>query len=150
VKNHLLKITSLGLVAVALALAPALTHAQDATTNAPAQTTPAPAPKKHNSLPFHGKVSAVDTGAETVTVGTLTLNITSTTRISNATNGEPAILSDIAVGENISGSYLTDPSGQLNAKTIHIGTKPGKHKKKKPAPADNPAASTNSVAPATN
>ena len=145
-KNHLAKITSFGLVAIALTLAPAITRAQDATNApAPAQSTP----KKHGGLPFHGKVSAVDTAKETLTVGKLTLSITSLTKITNATNGAPAILDDISVGENISGSYLTDDSGQLNAKTIHIGSKAGgkggKAKKKKPAPAEG-GASTNAPA----
>jgi hypothetical protein len=98
VKKHLVKITSFGLIAAVLALAPGILSAQDTTTtNAPAQTTPKKA--KKYSLRFHGKVSAVDAGAETLTVRTLTLKITSTTRIVNATNGEPAILTDISVGE---------------------------------------------------
>lgn len=129
-KNHLVKLTSLGLVTLTLTLAAAVSHAQEAT-NTPVQSTPAP--KKHRALPFHGTVSAVDTGAETLTVGNLTLNITSTTRITNATNGVPAILADITVGETVSGSYLNDTNGQLNAKSIHIGTKAGKHKKKRVA-----------------
>lgn len=142
-KKHLVKITLFGLVAAVLALAPGILSAQDATTNAPAQTAPKKA-KKH-SLTFHGKVSAVDAGAETLTVRTLTLNITSTTKIVNATNGEPAILTDIVVGENVSGSYLKDTNGQLNAKSIYIGGKMGKSKKKKADSSDtdsnsNPAA----------
>ena len=144
-KNHLVKITSFGLVALALALAPALVHAQDTATNAPAQT----APKKHGGLPFHGKVSAVDAGAETLTVGKLTLNITSLTKITNTTNSAPAILSDIAVGEYISGSYLKDDSGQLNAKTIHIGAKAGKGKHKKKAASSDDSTSTNALAAVT-
>lgn len=131
---------SFGLVAIVVALAPTTSPAQDAT-NAPAQTTT----KKHGSRPFHGKVSAIDTGAETLTVGKLTLNITSATKITNATNGVPAILSDITVGESISGSYLKDDNGQLNAKSIHIGTRAGKDRKKKAASSDS-ATSTNSVA----
>jgi hypothetical protein len=138
VKNHLAKITAFGLVAAALALVPSISRSQDAssTTNAPAQTPPK---KHHGAIPFHGKVVAVDTSAETLTVGKLILNVTSTTKISNATNGEPAILSDIIVGENVGGSYKKDAAGQLNAQTIHIGVKA---KKKK---ADDSSNSTNSV-----
>jgi hypothetical protein len=104
VKNHIAKITAFGLVAAALAVVPTISRSQDAssTTNAPAQTPPK---KHHGAIPFHGKVVAVDASAETLTVGKLTLNITSTTKISNATNGEPAILSDIIVGETVGGSY---------------------------------------------
>jgi hypothetical protein len=145
VKKYLAKITAFGLIAAVLALTPGVLSAQDATTtNAPAQSTPKKA-KKH-SLTFHGKVSAVDVGTETLTVHTLKFNITSTTRIMNATNGEPAILSDITVGENVSGSYLKDTNGQLNAKSIYIG---GKSKKKKAASSDTGSntnsSSTNSV-----
>lgn len=138
VKNHIAKITAFGLVAAALALVPSISRSQDAssTTNAPAQTPPK---KHHGAIPFHGKVVAVDTSAETLTVGKLILNITSTTKISNATNGEPAILSDIVVGENVGGSYKKDAAGQLNAQTIHIGIKA---KKKK---SDDSGTSTNSV-----
>ena len=65
-KSHIVKTTLLGLVAVALTITPTLSRAQDAT-NAPSAT----APKKHSGyIPFHGAVTAVDTGAETVTVGT--------------------------------------------------------------------------------
>lgn len=138
VKNHIAKITAFGLVAAALALVPTISRSQDAsgTTNAPAQTPPK---KHHGAIPFHGKVVAIDTSAETLKVGKLILNITSTTKISNATNGEPAILSDIVVGENVGGSYKKDADGQLNAQTIHIGVKA---KKKKSV---DSSTSTNSV-----
>jgi len=139
-KNHITKIAVFGLVAAALAFSPALSLAQDET-NAPAQTA---APKKHKATPFRGNVAAVDTSAETLTVGTLVLTISSTTKISNTTNGEPAILSDIAVGQYISGSYTKDSAGNLTAKTIHIGKKAGKGKKHK-SPADDSGATTNSV-----
>jgi hypothetical protein len=143
VKNYLIKIISSGLIAFALALSPATIRAQDPT-NTPTETAPA-TPEKHGGLPFHGKVSAVDTGAETVTVGNLTLNITSSTKITNATNGVPAILSDITVGESVSGSYLRDDNGQFCAKSIHIGTKAHKTKKKKKAISADGSAATNSV-----
>lgn len=138
VKNHIAKITAFGLVAAALALVPTISRSQDAssTTNAPTQTPPR---KHHGAISFHGKVVAVDTSADTLTVGKLTLNVTSTTKISNATNGEPAILSDIIVGETVGGSYKKDAAGQLNAQTIHIGVKARKKK------SDDSSTSTNSV-----
>jgi hypothetical protein len=139
-KKQITKIALFGLIAAALAITPSLSLAQNET-NAPAQT---PVPKKHKATPFHGSVAAVDNSAETLTVGTLVLTIASTTKISNTTNGEPAILSDIAVGQYVSGSYLKDSEGNLTAKTIHIGKKAGKGKKHK-APADDGGASTNSV-----
>jgi hypothetical protein len=135
-KSHIVKTTLLGLVAVALTLTPTLSRSQDAT-NAPAATTP----KKHSGyVPFHGAVTAVDAGAETLTVGKLTINITSTTKIINMTNNAPATLSDVAVGGTVSGSYVKDADGKLNAHSLHIGSKA--HSKKKPYTANT---STNSV-----
>jgi hypothetical protein len=127
-----------------LALAPGILSAQDATTNAPSQATPKKSKKHTPTLAFHGKVSAVDVGAETLTVRTLILNITSATRIRNATNGEPATLSDISVGENVSGAYLKGTNGQLTARSIYIGVRSGKSQKKKVAP-NATGSSTNSV-----
>lgn len=140
-KNQIAKITLLGIVAAALALTPTLSPAQD-DTNAPAAQTP---PKKHKATPFHGNVAAVDTGAQTLTVGTLVISISSKTKISNATNGEPAILSDISVGEYVSGSYTKDSDGNLKARIIHIGKKAGSGKKKKHS-SDESGSTTNSVA----
>jgi hypothetical protein len=135
-KIQIAKIAMFGLVAAALALTPTLSQAQDAT-NAPAQTT---APKKHRATPFHGKVAAVDTSAQTLTVGTLALEITSKTKISNAATGEAAILSDITVGEYVSGSYTKDSDGNLKARVIHIGKKA-----KKAAASSDAGSTTNSV-----
>jgi hypothetical protein len=117
-KNQIAKITWFGLVAAALALTPTFSYAQDAT-NAPTGQTPAP--KKHKSTPFHGKVDAVDASAQTLTAGTLTITITSKTKISNTATGEPAVLSDITVGEFVSGAYKKSSDGTLQATTIHIG-----------------------------
>ncbi|HWY31692.1 MAG TPA: DUF5666 domain-containing protein [Candidatus Acidoferrum sp.] len=125
-KNQIAKITLFGLVAAALALTPTFSYAQDAT-NAPAAQTPTP--KKHKVTPFHGKVDAVDASAQTLTVGTLTISITSKTKISNTASGEPAMLSDITVGEFVSGAYKKSKDGTLQATTIHIGKKAAKTKK---------------------
>lgn len=106
------------IVAAALIAAPSALRAQDTgATNSPAATAPA---KKHG-VPFHGKAAAVDTAAMTVTVGTKTFNIASDTKITK--DGKPATLSDITVGETISGSSKKDAAGKLNATVIHIGEK---------------------------
>jgi hypothetical protein len=137
-KNQIAKITLFGLVAAALALTPTFSFAQDAT-NAPAAQPPAP--KKHKFTPFHGKVDAVDASAQTLTVGTLTITITSKTKISNTATGEPAVLSDITAGEFVSGAYKKAKDGTLEASTIHIGKKA--HKTSKPASEEG--GSTNAV-----
>ncbi len=140
-KSNLVKTLSLGLVAVALTLVPTISHAADQT-NAPAAT-----PKKSGYIPFHGVATAVDKNAETLTVGKQVFNIASTTKITYATNNAPALLSDITVGEKVSGSYVKDASGKLNAHSIHIGTKNKEMtkpaKKKKATTSDS--TSTNSV-----
>jgi hypothetical protein len=120
-------ITTLSLFAAALVAMPVLSRAQDS--NAPAspdQTAPAK-PKKHNP-PFNGKLSAVDTNAKTLTVGTLTLQVTPATKITK--DGQPATLSDGVVGQPVSGSYKKTADGTLNAVTVHFGVKSGEKQKK--------------------
>jgi hypothetical protein len=132
-KKQIIKTALLSLLASALVALPAVGRAQDQTTDTNA---PAPAMTPAKKTPFHGKAAAVDTAAMTLTVGTLVINVTSDTKISK--NGKPAILSDILVGDLVSGSYKKGDDGKLNASTIRDGIK----KKKKPAATD---ASTNSV-----
>jgi Domain of unknown function (DUF5666) len=116
-KRQILKITMLSLFAAAIVAAPALLRAQDAGTNAPAASTP----KHRHGAPFHGVVSALDANAMTLTVGKLTVQVTSETKITK--DGKPATLADGAVGEPVSGYYKKDADGKLNAATIHFGGK---------------------------
>jgi hypothetical protein len=121
--KNISKITVLSLFTAALVAMPVLSRAE--VTNAPAATnqTTQPKPKKNN-LPFHGNLKAVDTGAKTLTVGTLTLQITSDTKITK--DGQPATLSDGVVGTPVGGSYTKTADGKLNAVTVHFGAKPRK------------------------
>jgi len=116
-KNNIAKITLFSLVAAALVAVPCISRAEDST-NTPAAT--APAPKKH-SLTFHGKVATVDATAMCFTVGTMTINVTSETKIKK--DGEPATFSDITVGETIAGAYKKDDAGKINATSLRIGEK---------------------------
>ena len=135
-------IVKISLFAVAIVAAPALSHAQDTTNQAPAatsdQTTPAPV-KKHKSLVFKGTVTSIDTNAMTLTVETRTFAITSETKITK--DGQPATLGDGVAGEPVAGAYKKADDGTLNATTVHFGAKGGKKKKDAAAPA--PAATTN-------
>lgn len=113
--------TLYAIVVAALIAAPAAIRAE----NAPAGKSnsaeaAAPAAKKH-TLPFHGKVAAVDAKAMTIKVGKMTLNITSETKINK--NGKPAIFSDISVGEVVRGSYRKDGDGKMNVTLIQVGPK---------------------------
>jgi hypothetical protein len=130
-KRQILKITTLSLFAVAILAAPALSLAQDTSTNAPA----ASAPKHKHGAPFHGAVTALDANAMTLTVGKLTVQVTSETKITK--DGKPATLADGVVGEPVSGYYKKDADGKLSATTIHFG---GKKKETSDA-----SSSTNSV-----
>lgn len=123
------QIALFAIVAAALVAAPSVVRAEDKPAKSEAGTNAAPhAAKKHGGTPFHGKVASVDAAASTVTVGSLTVNITSETKITK--DGKPATLSDITVGEKIAGSYKKDDAGKMDATIIHIGEK-GEGKKPK-------------------
>ena len=112
-KIKLTNLATLAFIAAALTAAPAISRAADPT-NAPATT--APTPVRH--LPFHGKIVAVDTNAMTFTVGATTFSVGSTTRIFKG--GKPAVLADIPVGENVSGSYKKDNDGKATALLVRV------------------------------
>jgi hypothetical protein len=128
-KKHLLKLSLLTLAAALLAV-PSL-RAQDAATatppaapSAPADSSApaAPAPKKHGAgLPVHGKIAAIDTTANTVTIGKLTLNVTEKTKIRK--NGATGTISDLAVGDVVKGAYKKDKEGNLNLLVLTVGGK---------------------------
>src|ERR1017187_5905682 len=126
-KNNIAKITLFTLVAAALVAMPVVSRAEDSTnTPPPASTHPA---KKNGSLPFKGKVAAVDpTAAMTFTVGTLTIAVTSETKITK--DGQPATFADITAGASATGSYKKGADGKLTASSVKLG-----EKKKKAAPA---------------
>lgn len=135
-KKHLLKLTLLTL-ATALLVVPSL-RAQDSTTTTPAPA-PAPAPsapadsstpadssapvhKKHGAgLPVKGKIAEIDTTANTITIGKLTLNITEKTKIRK--NGAVSSISDLAVGDAAVGYYRKSADGKLNLVSLRIGAK---------------------------
>ncbi|MGO8765123.1 MAG: hypothetical protein ACLQSR_08335 [Limisphaerales bacterium] len=116
-KKQIAKAVLLTLCAAAAFAAPALSRAQDST-NAPAA---APASHKTHSIRYKGNLSAVDTNAMTITVKTLTLQVTSKTKITK--DGQPATLADGVVGQPVSGSYRLGDNGATNAVSIHFGAK---------------------------
>jgi hypothetical protein len=143
-KKYITRLAIVNLIAAVIVVVPVQSRAQDATsTNAPAvapavapatapPVTPAPtdlttnAPvkkvKKHDHSVGTGKVSMVDTNAMTITIGKHTYDITSETKINK--NGEPAILSDIAVGDKVGVAYKKTADGTLDAMTVNDGKKP--------------------------
>lgn len=128
-KKHIVLLT---LAAAALMAAPTAVLAQ---TNSTAATEPA---KKKNAdaIPYHGKITAIDTAGSTITVGENKITITATTKISR--NGKKSTLADFAVGDKVTGSYKKDASGDLNALSLREGKKAGNGTiKKKAADASN-------------
>ena len=127
-KKQITKLALFSLIAAALVAVPAASRAEDKPAATPAA--PAAPAKKHGALPFHGKIAAVDATASTITVGSLTLNITSETKITK--DGKPATLTDFAVGDKVGGSYKKD-GDKLNATVLHPakGDKAESKKKKK-------------------
>jgi hypothetical protein len=110
------KLACFALIAASLMTATLSGRADDATNKVPAAAAPA---KKHGALPFHGTVAAVDAAAMTFTVGTTTIAMTSTTKITK--NGLPAVFADITVGAMVRGSYKKDETGKASATLVRIG-----------------------------
>jgi hypothetical protein len=131
-KTPMLRFIALGLLSAALALAPAQIRAQDSQKPDAGKKEEA-AKKKRDTLPFNGKIGAVDKTAKVITVGERKFQITSETKIMKA--GKPATLEDAAVGEEIAGAYRKADDGKLTAMTVRIGPRPegepkGEKKKK--------------------
>lgn len=119
-KMNTLKIAGLSLVVAAIAAAPLQALAQEKK-DKPAVEKPAGA-KAEKAIPFHGKVTALDKSAKTVTVGERVFHVTAETRIVKL--GKPATLEDGAVGEQVGGSYVKGDDGKLTARMVRFGPKP--------------------------
>lgn len=149
-KTSLVKITAVSLFAIVLVAVPAALRAVE-TTNVPAQDAASKHKRsEHATMPFHGKLSAIDTNAMTLTVGERTFAITSETRITK--DNLPATLADGVVGEMVGGAYKKNADGKLSATNLRFGLPAGgnnsegaKPKTKKPAP-ESATSSTNSAA----
>lgn len=121
-KKSIFKLLAATLIGAAILSVPALSRAQDTSTNAPST---APAKAKHEK--FNGPVSAVDTNAMTFTVGDQTFNVTSDSMLYK--KGQPATLSDVVVGDAARGTYTTGSDGKLDVTKARFGKGGGKKKK---------------------
>lgn len=131
-KNQILKLSLFSLITATLVAMPAVVRAEDK----PVTPEPPATPAKIVRQTFHGKVDAVDAAKMTLTVGSLTLNVTSDTKISK--HGKPATLSEIVVGDMVGGSSKKDEAGKLNATIIRVADTA--KMPKKPKKADKPEA----------
>lgn len=111
------KLALAGLLAIAVAGMTFTVKAEDKPATEKKETA------KRDTVPFHGKVSAVDKSAHTITLGARTFHTTPTTRFTK--DGKPATLDDVKVGEEVGGlSKKTDD--KLNLVSLRIGPKPEK------------------------
>lgn len=84
--------------------------------------------KGPKTLPFRGKISAVDATAKVITVGERKFHVTAATRFMKA--GKPATIADATVGEEVGGSYREE-GGKLELASLRIGAKPAEAPKEK-------------------
>lgn len=90
------------------------------------------------SMPFQGKLDAVDKISKTITIKgkekDRTFHVTSNTKL--AKDGKPAILDDAVVGEAVAGLAKENADGKLEALSIRFGAKPSGQAKHKPEKAE--------------
>jgi len=127
-KKSILKLAVFCLLTTAIAVGPTQTLAQEKKGG----------PTADRALPFHGKITATDKSAKTITVGERVFQITSNTKV--VKEGKTASLDDAVVGDQVGVSYTKSEDGKLTARSLRIGPKPegeakgtGKKKKKKDA-----------------
>jgi len=115
-KRFVLKLWLAGLLLIAVAGTPVALRAQ--VPGIPVGTNKL----ANQTLPFRGKLKAIDLTAKTITIGERTIQITSETIISKSS--QPAMLSDVAEGDMVAGSYKKDADGKLEAVTLRLAPKP--------------------------
>jgi hypothetical protein len=110
---------------IALCLVAALGFLGSARVKGADNTKPARTEKpvaKARSLPFRGKLAAVDKKAGTIKVGERIFHVTAETRI--VKDEKAATLADGVVGDKVGGAYLKESDGTLRAVSLRFGDKP--------------------------
>ena len=114
-KNTILKLATITILAAAIGGVTNLSRAEDSTkTTDTEQSGPAK---------FYGPVTAVDTNAMTFTVGDQTFAVTSESHLTK--DGKPATLADAVIGEPARGSYTKGSDGKLDVTKARFGKKSG-------------------------
>lgn len=95
--------------------------------------------KAPSTIPFTGKITAVDKDAKSITLSgekARVIHITAKTRLTKGEGNQPADFEDAKVGEQVGGGYR-EADGKKEATTVHFGARPpgkakakGKEKKK--------------------
>ena len=117
------KVLSICLIALFTAVSAPLGVAADKPV--PAEKAEKKGPK---TLPFRGKIAAVDATAKVITVGERKFHVTATTKFMKA--GKPATFADATVGEEVGGAYHEE-AGKLELVSLRIGPKPAEAPKEK-------------------
>lgn len=117
------KVLSICLIALFTAVSVPLVVAADKPV--PAEKAEKKGPK---TLPFRGKIAAVDATAKVITVGERKFHVTTTTKFMKA--GKPATFADATVGEEVGGAYYEEDS-KLQLASLRIGPKPVEAPKEK-------------------
>ena len=116
-KSTILKLTTITILATAIAGMTAMSRAADADTNAPATK------GKSGGEKFYGPITAVDTNAMTFTVNDQTFTVSSKTELTSAKDGKTVTLADATVGEPARGTYVKGSDGKLNVDKVRFGKK---------------------------
>lgn len=119
-KKILPRLAVMSVLTVVMVLSPTQIPAQENQEKPPAEKKHAP--NDDRGIPFHGKVTALDKIAKTITVGERVFQITSATKIIK--NGKPATFDEGAVGDDTGGTYTKSDDGKLRVKTLRFGPKP--------------------------
>jgi hypothetical protein len=101
---------------------------------------PAMAASPARPIPFHGMVSEVNQVEKTFSIAgkkTRVFKVTDKTVITK--NGAPAMMTDLAANEKVTGSYWKAADGSLEAKTVKIGGPEGENKATKSKKSASPA-----------
>jgi azurin len=137
--KSLFKSLTIALLAFAVSSSPLLAQT---TNKAPAEKkSPAekkePAEKKQAPIPFHGNIVTLDKNARTLTIGKRVFQVTSETKIFKS--DKPAVFTDGAVGDYVTGSYHKTDDGKLIAHSLYFGgkSKASSSEKKKDATKDS-------------
>src|SRR4051812_37532506 len=127
-KKAILKMKTIGAVAIAAIAVTTTSCAADTSTNKTAASpamAPAPAASEtEGPAKFYGPVSAVDAAAKTLTVGDQTYTVTGESQVTK--DGKPATLADAVVGEPARGSFTKSKDGKLEVTKLRFGKAGGK------------------------
>lgn len=120
-KKNILKLVALFLLATATVVIPARSFGEDPKGDATADSAE-PAKPKRDTVPFRGKVGAVDKVAKTFMIGERTFHLTADSKVMK--DGKPATLDDAVVGEEVGGQARKSEDGKLTVTSVRFGPKP--------------------------